>query len=185
MHFLRHAKPIRAQPAGKPLRALNYSLIILVLLLCGPINLSAQGNAELQADFQAALKGLPSGPALEGLPSDQRAQVASTRALYTEGARMEGMSNAEVLQLSVKLKANTARAQQLLAALAHADCIQSCLYKRATCKDNCPGPKGLACKCCLRCNLQLDICATNCLLRQSAPAKPRPPSPGKKVRSRN
>lgn len=145
----------------------------------------SQTGASIQAEFSTALETLPQGRELESLPPDTRAQVLSTRKLYQEGASTSQMSNTEIVQLSLKLKANTARSQQLIALLSHTDCLQDCLRKRTTCKNNCPSPGGLVCKCCLRCNLQLDICASRCLLRQYQPAaRPAPPGPGKKERSR-
>lgn len=158
--------------------------IILAGIALAPMDVAAQGNKALQAEFKAALHELPNDKELQELPPETRAQVVSSRSIYTEGAQMERMSNAEVLQLSLRLKANTAKAQQLISMLNHAGCIQKCLQQRTVCKDNCPGSKGLVCKCCMRCNLQLDICATRCLIHTPAAGKPRAPSPGKGARSR-
>lgn len=174
-----HEKPPAAADTRHPPRY----LLLLLLLLALPAWGLAQGS--VGSECSAALRSLPQGSELQALPPDAQVQVTTSRALYEEGVRFEQMSTSEMLQFSLRLKANTAKAQQLVALISHGACLQTCLQSRNTCKDNCPPQTGLLCQCCLRCNLALDICATNCLLQQHVAAKPQgPPPPSKGQRTR-
>ena len=140
---------------------------LLPLLTCFFLignQVQAQSKAQLRLEFSQALSGLPGPNELENLPPKSRTQVLDTRDLYERGTHIDEMNTAQLAQFSLTLKANTALSQQILRALLGKNCIQGCVLKRKTCQKRCPRPAGLACKCCLHCNLLLDLCVTNCLL---------------------
>lgn len=161
-----------------------FTLMVFGLLLMQSMNLSAQNEPSLGAEFATALEGLPEGKELDALPAESQSQVRETRKIYQKGIHVDGMSNSEVIQLSLRLKANTAKSRQLIAMLDHADCIQLCLQERTRCKNKCPESIGLTCRCCIRCYLKLDICVTNCLLGGHKPVLPPTPRISKQQRNK-